>query len=450
MRVKELGIILTLICLFSSTNSQEEDPCKQEYKCPHSTGNFADPCTCRRFYKCDGFVAYKNICPTGLHWDDLRKYCNFKTEAVCGPLPEGEPKIKEDVEAADKCDPEKCALPYCYCSKDGTKAPTENPPQIILLMLEGAVNQNNYFHYVKLLNHTQRDTNCKIKATFFLRHEYSNYRQIQQLYADGNELALSSMTSTTSLQNENATTWRTELNVLKETLKRFSSVPSEDILGVRAPGLKPGHNTQYEVMVEDEYVWDSSVTTYPLDKPVWPYTLDYSIPHKCKISSCPKKAFPGLWEIPLNLHFVKEEGGGECPSLDQCIFTHQSSDDIFNWLKQDFERFYNQNRAPYTFPFHTNWFTHPTQVEGLLKFITWSLTQKDVYYMTVTELLIWMTEPDNSQLPITLARSCEDNDRPQPCSKGHTCELPHTEPGGIETLRYMATCYECPHRYPWV
>ncbi|CAB4059446.1 unnamed protein product [Lepeophtheirus salmonis] len=332
------------------TNSQEEDPCKQEYKCPHSTGNFADPCTCRRFYKCDGFVAYKNICPTGLHWDDLRKYCNFKTEAVCGPLPEGEPKIKEDVEAADKCDPEKCALPYCYCSKDGTKAPTENPPQIILLMLEGA----------------------------------------------------------------------------------------------------PGHNTQYEVMVEDEYVWDSSVTTYPLDKPVWPYTLDYSIPHKCKISSCPKKAFPGLWEIPLNLHFVKEEGGGECPSLDQCIFTHQSSDDIFNWLKQDFERFYNQNRAPYTFPFHTNWFTHPTQVEGLLKFITWSLTQKDVYYMTVTELLIWMTEPDNSQLPITLARSCEDkNDRPQPCSKGHTCELPHTEPGGIETLRYMATCYECPHRYPW-
>ena len=74
--------------------------------------------------------------------------------------------------------------------------------------------------------------------------------------------------------------------------------------------------------------------------PVWPYTLDYSIPHDCRVDSCPSKSFPGLWEIPVNSHHVAELGSGFCDFLDQCIFTYQSKEDVFEWLKEDFKRYY--------------------------------------------------------------------------------------------------------------
>ena len=55
--------------------------------------------------------------------------------------------------------------------------------------------------------------------------------------------------------------------------------------------------------------------------------------------------------------------------------------------------FFQSNRAPYTMPFHTNWFTHPHQVKGLEKFIRWTLEKPDVYYLTATEVLLWMSDP---------------------------------------------------------
>lgn len=93
-------------------------------------------------------------------------------------------------------------------------------------------------------------------------------------------------------------------------------------------------------MIEEGLVWDSSVSTTVTDAPIWPYTLDYRIPHPCKIESCPTKSFPGIWEIPVNIHYVNDLGGGRCSYLDQCVFAHFTSDDVFDWLKEDFNRHY--------------------------------------------------------------------------------------------------------------
>ena len=78
-----------------------------------------------------------------------------------------------------------------------------------------------------------------------------------------------------------------------------------EVLGVRAPGLKPGYNTQYEVLIDYGFIWDSSLGVAPLETPVWPYTLDYRIPHECKTNTCPSRQFPGVWEIPLNSHYIE-------------------------------------------------------------------------------------------------------------------------------------------------
>ncbi len=112
---------------------------------------------------------------------------------------------------------------------------------------------------------------------------------------------------------------------------------------MRAPQAKPGFNAQFEALIEEGLVWDSSVSTEMPKKPIWPYTLDYRIPHRCKIKSCPTSAFPGVWELPLNSHFNDDQTGGICTYLDQCVFTYQTEDTVFNWIKEDFNRHYEVN-----------------------------------------------------------------------------------------------------------
>ena len=139
----------------------------------------------------------------------------------------------------------------------------------------------------------------------------------------------------------------------------YQPVESTPLLGL-ATGLLPGpveltseqsmmNNVVFlsssspalQALIESNFFWDSSISTKTTDKPIWPYTLDYAIPHECKIKSCPSKAFPGVWEIPVNLHYVSGLAGGQCSYLDQCVFALLGSDDVFDWLKEDFERHYN-------------------------------------------------------------------------------------------------------------
>lgn len=40
--------------------------------------------------QCVDNFPYQNRCPSGLYFDDLAKYCTFKEEARCGPLPASE------------------------------------------------------------------------------------------------------------------------------------------------------------------------------------------------------------------------------------------------------------------------------------------------------------------------------------------------------------------------
>ena len=73
------------------------------------------------------------LCPTGLYWDDVKLFCNFKDQAICGPV---ERKKKVDIPLIPKCDPDACQLPYCFCSKSGdvgplgTEAQTKDVPQV--------------------------------------------------------------------------------------------------------------------------------------------------------------------------------------------------------------------------------------------------------------------------------------------------------------------------------
>jgi hypothetical protein len=61
------------------------------------------------------------------------------------------------------------------------------------------------------------------------------------------------------------------------------------------PFLKVGWNRQFLMMKEFGFIYDSSMVAPAFtNPPLWPYTLDYKIPHECVgNNNCPSRSYPG-------------------------------------------------------------------------------------------------------------------------------------------------------------
>ncbi len=70
---------------------------------------------------------------------------------------------------------------------------------------------------------------------------------VQEFYYRGNEIAVNSVTGR-NLMHENYTTWVEEMEGMRNLLGQLANIPAKDILGVRAPSLKPGFNDQFQVL----------------------------------------------------------------------------------------------------------------------------------------------------------------------------------------------------------
>merc|ERR1719187_7801 len=329
---------------------------------------------------------------------------------------------------------------------------------MILMTFDGAVNGQNFDKYQSVLQNPNftNPNGCPIKATFFLSHDYADYQNVEELYSQGHEMAVGSVSRQAGLEDATQDTWVGEMVSMREILGYFSNIQVEDILGQRAPHLKPGRNAQYEVLSDYGFYYDSSVNVPPQPKPVWPYTLDYQIPHECRAGTCPTRNFPGIWEFPMNSHYKNTEyEGGFCPYLDQCVLTHLSAIEIFNWLKSDFQRHYQKNKAPYQMAMTANWFNTKEYIDGLELFMDYTMTLNDVYYVSMTQAIQWMQDPQTitgtqgfepwkcnaASLPQLRCTA------PESCKLGASPDLPGFSGGNT---RYMKTCSRCPNSFPWV
>ena len=165
----------------------------------------------------------------------FRKYCTYKNEAVCGPIvTTPAPSTTEHPDKAEKCDTSACELPYCHCSSDGTQIPggldRDETPQMVMIMLDGAINDNNFLSYSRLFKDRKNPNGCNIKGTFFLTHHYSNYQQVQELNEDGHEFAISSITDDGNLAEKNSTAWINELVGMRTILLDQAGIYDE-VLG---------------------------------------------------------------------------------------------------------------------------------------------------------------------------------------------------------------------------
>lgn len=78
--------------------------------------------------------------------------------------------VNHDPNSASSCDPAKCVLPDCFCSKDGTIIPSRleanQVPQMILLTFDDAINFENWDLYSdKIFSPERKNPNgCPIKV----------------------------------------------------------------------------------------------------------------------------------------------------------------------------------------------------------------------------------------------------------------------------------------------
>lgn len=75
--------------------------------------------------------------------------------------------------------------------------------------------------------------------------------------------------------------WFDEMVGQANIVNKFANVRMEDLRGMRVPFLRVGWNRQFLMMKEFGFVYDSSMVAPFSNPPLWPYTLDFKMPHAC-------------------------------------------------------------------------------------------------------------------------------------------------------------------------
>jgi len=397
---------------------------------------------------------------------DFERFCDGfddcfdgSDENYCGP--------GDDPNSADICNRADCVLPDCFCSSDGTQIPgaddTWTPtdvPQMITMTFHGAVNVQNIGVFQEIFRDEHKNPNgCTAKGTFFVSHKYTNYSAVQELHRKGHEIGVFSITNNNDpdyWSSGNFTVWQEEMLGARTIIEEFANITDYSVGGVRAPQLRVGGNSQFEMMLENQFLYDSSITA-PLDRvPIWPYTLDYRMPHNCIGTSqrCPARSFP-LWEMVINEMDLRETPDDDrlagCHLLSSCA-NLDKPEEFARVLRLNFDRHYNTNRAPLGLHFTAGWLNERRGVlKELVKFIEEILENKnDAYFVSNSQVISWMGTPKkNNELRDfeNWKLKCDVKGLPY-CSLPNACESKTPFVKG-ETF-FLNTCMECPAYYPWL
>lgn len=111
------------------------------------------------------------------------------------------------------------------------------------------------------------------------------------------------------------------------------------------------------------------------------------MPHRCNgnAHNCPSRSHP-VWEMVMNELDRRDDPTfygslPGCHMVDSCS-NIQSGEQFGRFLRHNFNRHYNSNRAPLGFHFHASWLKSKKEYrEELIKFIEEMLGRNDVFFL---------------------------------------------------------------------
>ncbi|VDD85287.1 unnamed protein product [Enterobius vermicularis] len=174
-----------------------------------------------------------------------------------------------------------------------------------------------------------------------------------------------------------------------------------------------------------------------------------------------KRSFPGVWEIPVNQFYYSHKNqtnvGRHSSMLRAVVDLNATVDELYNLLSFNFEKAYFGNRAPYLLTLTADFLQLNAQNTGMLalqRFLNRITTNKDVYIVTIKQLIEWMQDPSPlSRIYQSNALRCTRGRTPRTMGDG-LCEQPnkcmYRTPDLNSPEHQFLTCNPCPELYPWV
>merc|ERR1711976_713859 len=417
---------------------------------------------------------------------------------------------------AERCDSNLCTTNNdgnCHCSGTETPYSIEHRPQIVYLTFDDgftAIAEEKY--YRGLFNGTFTNPNgCPIRATHFLTQTATDYSLVNQYWHMGHEMAAHSIShrnNVTYWSEMSPEEWKEEMVGIRKMIGQFANIPPCQVKGTRAPFLQGGGDNMFQMLSENNFVYDCSWPTrqygyIDAEYGLYPYTLDYKTKQDCPIQPCPTRSWPGIWEQPM-IDLEDEwigsnpqcpECGNVCSMLDGCVIPDdlpESKEIVYNMLMKNFNRTYRGeqnedlgifvpgNKAPWGLYMHAAWFFgrdwHYEGYKMFIEEITNTDKYPDVFIVPIEKGIEYMQSP--MPLEVILNQGQKDttpfgctaiNNQDAPydqnlCGTGMSCKFDVDIPSDhINEQRYMTICkylwsngqnvlQNCPEEdsYPWL
>lgn len=229
----------------------------------------------------------------------------------------------------------------------------KNTPQMILISYSGSVTEDTRTKIRSLMPDTIKNPDgCPASITIFTVGKNSDYCEIHKLYVRGHEIATQGF-NLTNYEDWSKERWKAQVAEHRDFLTKFAYIPKEDVVGVRAPNVRPGGDKQFSMMNEEGFLYDASIYGGPSiwqpafhRKSYWPFLVNkpYEEIEKCQSGECPKEAYPMIWEVPLTRILHRKIS---CAFLYECAVNADLSVSVQELLLENFERSYQGNRAPF-------------------------------------------------------------------------------------------------------
>lgn len=334
---------------------------------------------------------------------------------------------------------------------------------MILVTFTGAVNEDAVNVYRDIFKETTKNKghDCTAKATFFVSHGFSNYSAVQELSRLGHEIAVSSITNNIDKNYWSSLTaeeYEAEFDGARLIIEKYANITQGDIIGMRVPSGRVGGNQQFQMMVDWGFLYDSSIAAPAGNLPLWPYTLQHRMPHRClgTDQNCPTKNFT-VWEMVMNSldrrddpEFSEQLTG--CHFVDQCANLLEPSQ-FARFLEANLQRHYATNRAPFGLHFTSSYFlTRKPFLREFSKWVADVASRGDFYFVNMLQAINWMEAPTDIAAINNFAEwknKCDPKGLPY-CSLPNPCESRPPKELRNEDRMYLHTCEECPRNYPWL